>query len=441
MPENWKTYNLGNLIEHQKGFAFKSKWYQNSGAIIVRVSDTTDNSIDISTCNKIDIDLASSYERFKIQFNDIVIATVGSWPPNYASVVGKVIKVPQEADGSLLNQNAVRLRTKNPEKFDQKFIYYLMKSKTFLKYIVHSAQGSANQASIKLTDIFNFSFSLPNISEQKSIASILSALDDKIELNLQMNKTLEEMAMALYKHWFVDFGPFQDGEFVDSELGEIPKGWEVKQLEDIIKFSNGYAFKSKQLLKEEEPDTFHIFKMGHIQKGGGLKADGTKSWIKKRDCKGLDKFILRTGDILMSMTDMKDNMTILGHTALMNENNKFIVNQRVGLLRVANNCGIDYPYVFLLTNSSDFIQRLRSQANSGVQVNLSTNAIKSAKVVVPNKEVNVKFNNITLPYYESINQNALENQTLTKLRDTLLPKLISGEVRVKDAEKTLSEVL
>jgi type I restriction enzyme S subunit len=181
--------------------------------------------------------------------------------------------------------------------------------------------------------------------------------------------------------------------------------------------------------------------MGHIQKGGGLKANGTKSWMRKSDCNGLDRYILKVGDILMSMTDMKDNMTILGHTALMNENQKYIVNQRVGLLRINNEVGIGYPFIYILTNSFDYIERLRSQANSGVQVNLSTDAIKSSNVITPDKEVNGKFHEITLPLFEQINQNANENQTLTILRDTLLPKLISGEVRVKEAEKIMEEVL
>jgi type I restriction enzyme S subunit len=248
------------------------------------------------------------------------------------------------------------------------------------------------------------------------------------------------MARVLYKHWFVDFGPFQNGTFVESELGEIPDGWEVKRLDNIIKFSNGYAFKSENLLKLEEENCFHVFKMGHIQKGGGLKASGTKSWIRKSDCVGLEKYVLKVGDILMSMTDMKDNMTILGHTALMNENGKYIVNQRVGLLRIKNKINIDYPFVYLLTNNSEFLERLRSQANSGVQVNLSTDSIKSAKSLIPPEHINKKFNDIVMPYFENINHNAIENQTLTKLRDTLLPKLISGEMRLKEFREAFVEV-
>jgi type I restriction enzyme S subunit len=247
-----------------------------------------------------------------------------------------------------------------------------------------------------------------------------------------MNKTLEEMAMALYKHWFVDFGPFKDGEFVESEMGMIPKGWEVKNLGELIDFTNGYAFKSGDLEKDDCDECYHVFKMGHINKGGGLRSDGTKSWISKSKCSKLEKYVLKVGDILMSMTDMKDNMTILGHTALINENDKYIVNQRVGLIRPLNEMNIGYPYLYITTNSREFIEKLRSQANSGVQVNLSTQAIKEAKILAPIKSVNNEFNEIVLPLFQKINQNLIENQTLIKQRDTMLPKLISGELKLKD---------
>jgi type I restriction enzyme S subunit len=138
---------------------------------------------------------------------------------------------------------------------------------------------------------------------------------------------------------------------------------------------------------------------------------------------------------------MKDNMTILGHTALMNENEKYIVNQRVGLLRVNNSKNIGYPFIYLLTNSKDYIDSLRSQANSGVQVNLSTNAIKSSKVITPPSDVNLRFNIACLPLFEKINETSKENQTLTQFRDTLLPKLISGEVRLKEFEQEISAAL
>lgn len=326
----------------------------------------------------------------------------------------------------------------NPNIADFNFVYYLIKAN--IERIKGYGTGTTF-AEVSATVVKNLKFYLPDLPTQTAIAEILSSLDDKIELNNKINQELENLAQTLFKQWFIDFEfpnengePYKSsgGEMVESELGEIPKGWEVGVLEDLIDFSNGNAFKSKELLKEDIGDCYHVFKMGHIKKGGGLNADGTKSYYEKSKAKKLDKYVLRVGDLLMCMTDMKGNVALLGHTALMNENDKYIVNQRVGLLRPNNDLGIDFPYLYILTNSNDFIEDLRSRANSGVQVNLSTSEIKVSKVLLPPKAINVEFDNCVKAFFESIFNNTKENQELTNLRDTLLPKLISGELEVAE---------
>ncbi len=136
----------------------------------------------------------------------------------------------------------------------------------------------------------------------------------------------------------------------------------------------------------------------------------------------------------MAMTDMKDNVAILGNTAVMPLDNEYIVNQRVGHLRTNGYKGVTYPFIYLLTNSTDFLVDLRSRANSGVQVNLSSSEIKASQTVLPSEEVNNAFSEITLPMFEIIINNQLENQRLAQLRDTLLPKLMSGELDVSDID-------
>ena len=136
----------------------------------------------------------------------------------------------------------------------------------------------------------------------------------------------------------------------------------------------------------------------------------------------------------MAMTDMKDNVAILGNTALMTLDNQYIVNQRVGLLRSNGYKGTSYAYIYLLTNSFDFLKDLRSRANSGVQVNLSSNEIKNSPVLIASNAVNEEFNALTEPLLIMIMANDIENQRLATLRDTLLPKLISGELDVSSLE-------
>ena len=233
-----------------------------------------------------------------------------------------------------------------------------------------------------------------------------------LELTKKINSTMEEMATLMFKRWFVDFEfPNEDNQPYKSSGGEmyynevlqkeIPIGWKNGVLSDICDFFNGYGFVAKYLLEAEIDNCYSVFKMGNIKKGGGFQEDKTKSFIKKDKCNGLDKFVLKKGDILMAMTDMKGNVALLGHTAMMNQDDKFIVNQRVGLLRVNNDIGIGSPYVFLLTNNEKFIEDLRGRANSGVQVNLSTSEIKNSKIVLAPKEINEKFDSIVSLFFKN----------------------------------------
>ena len=162
--------------------------------------------------------------------------------------------------------------------------------------------------------------------------------------------------------------------------------------------------------------------------------EGTKSWFPKQQSANLQKYILRKGDILMAMTDMKDHVAILGNTAVMGLDGQYILNQRVGLLRCKKKYEISYPYIFLLTNSPAFLKDLRIRANSGVQVNLSSNEIKNASILIAPDEINSKFNRIIEPMFEIIFKNDIEIDCLSTLRDTLLPKLMSGEIDVSKIE-------
>ena len=303
------------------------------------------------------------------------------------------------------------------------FVYYL------LKYNKDKIEGMGSGTTFKEVSgntMKNIVVSVPKDKKvQEKISSMLGSIDDKIEENERINNNLEQQAMAIFKSWFVDLEPFN---------GTMPSDWEIVPLEKIVSFQNGYAFQSKELLNEPSSDCYQVFKQGHIARGGGFIPDGTKSWFPKSLTSKLERFVLKKGDVLMAMTDMKDNVAILGNTAVIPRDNEYIVNQRVGHLRAKGYKGITYPFVYLLTNSTDFLVDLRSRANSGVQVNLSSAEIKASQTVLPTEKVNTAFSEITLPMFETIINNQLENQLLTQLRDTILPKFMSGELDVSDID-------
>lgn len=299
-----------------------------------------------------------------------------------------------------------------------KYLYYVMSLIDLNNY-----NEGTTIPSLRTETLNRLEFDIPSLQEQEMILSCLNPIDEKIELNNAINNNLEQQAQMLFQSWYVDFEPFG---------GSMPTDWEIVSLDTIADFQNGYAFKSSDLLSEPLSDAYRVFKQGHINRGGGFNAEGTKSWYPKADAKTLTKYILHKGDILMAMTDMKDNVAILGNTAIMPVDDEYIVNQRVGLLRANGKNRITYPFIYLLTNSKDFLTDLRSRANSGVQVNLSSAEIKASETVLAPKEINEEFAAIATPMLEKMMANQLENERLSQLRDTLLPKLMSGEIDISE---------
>ena len=411
----WKTVRAGEFCSFVTDGTHDSPKPQSQGRKLITSKHLKGDHIDfdsanwISECDYQKIIARSAVEQWDILFS--MIGTIGTIYLEKSPIVEYACK----------NMGVFKFAGNAENAF---WMYYYLKSPQAKEYIQSHLRGST-QAYVPLGSLREMPVSIPDRETRNRIVSLLKPLDEKIATNRAINDNLEQQAQALFKSWFVEFKPFN---------GTMPSDWEIVPLEKIADFQNGYAFKSKELLNEPSPDCYQVFKQGHIARGGGFIPDGTKSWYPKSIASKLEKFVLKKGDILMAMTDMKDNVAILGNTAVMPLDNEYIVNQRVGHLRANGYKGVTYPFIYLLTNSTDFLVDLRSRANSGVQVNLSSSEIKASQTVLPSEEVNNAFSEITLPMFEIIINNQLENQRLAQLRDTLLPKLISGELDVSTVE-------
>lgn len=379
----------------------------------------TKNKIENIQYIDLNIDKLPSRARRKVKLNNIIYSTVRPNQMHYGILT-------QDIPENFLVSTGFAVLDVDTTQADPYFVYYsLIRNDNTTALQAIAEQSTSAYPSIKPSNIKNREILLPPLETQQKIASILSSIDDKIELNNSINNNLEQQAQAIFKSWFVDFEPFGN---------TMPFEWNIGKLEEIVEFSNGYAFKSSELLSCPDVDCYNVFKQGHINRGGGFNPLGTKSWYPKDKAKNLGKYILKKGDILMAMTDMKDNVAILGNTALMGVDDQYIVNQRVGLLRAKNDYNISYPFIYILTNSTDFLADLRKRANSGVQVNLSSTEIKNSDVIIATKDINSKFDNIVKPFFEQIFINNIENSRLIQLRDTLLPKLMSGEIDVSEVD-------
>lgn len=308
-----------------------------------------------------------------------------------------------------------------------KYLYYYFKIHN-LRYL---DSGSA-QSQITINDLKNVKVPIPDKNMQQIVVDILEKLDRKVELNKKINDNLQELINNLYIKYFINFDEYC-GEYKESDLGMIPENFDVDTLGNVITFSNGYGWNSKDMFDNSIENSYKVFKMGNINIGGGINKAKTKSWIKKDKANNLEQYISKKGDILMCMTDMKNSGNpLLGHTALIDKDGEFVINQRVGIIRCNKKLG--YSYIYTLSNLKHFIKDIRSRANSGVQVNLTTKGICDTLVLVPDDVTLKKFQKAAEPLYEKIFNNNNENEVLEQLRDTLLPKLMNGEIDLDKIE-------
>ena len=279
------------------------------------------------------------------------------------------------------------------KKVDKEFIYYVLTSANFKRNITNEATGTTIK-NVSLKQMREYKFYIPcNLADQRRIASILSSLDRKIELNNKINADLEEMAQAIFKNWFVDFEPFKDGKFVNSELGMIPEGWKVGILEDLITIKYGKDH------KKLEGGTFPVYGSGGLMRF-------VKSWLYN----GESVLIPRKGTL--------DNIMYVCEKFWTVDTMFFSVPK------------MDYvmKYVYNYIKRFDF-----RKMNEGTSVPSNTAArLNKMQILIPTQEVLEMYDKILCSIYNKRNMNTIESRTLSLLRDTLLPRLMSGEIEVPE---------
>jgi type I restriction enzyme S subunit len=299
-----------------------------------------------------------------------------------------------------------------------KFLYLYLTSNEVLETLQQVAEArSGTFPQITFSQVAELKLNLPPIPEQKAIVATLSALDDMIELNNQINKTLEEMAQAIFKSWFVDFEPFKDGEFEDSELGLIPKGWRVGKLSDVGEIiGGGTPSKSKPEYYSEigipwiTPKDLSINKNKYISRG---EIDISELGLRESSARLMPK-----GTVLFS------SRAPIGYIAI--AKNAVTTNQ--GFKSVVPFENISSEYIYLLLKNS--INEIESRATGSTFKEISGGEMKKVPIILPPKEIIRKFNEIATTLGKTQASLEDENNILMSIRDTLLPKLMSGEIRV-----------
>ena len=308
----------------------------------------------------------------------------------YGATAGKscIVKVPMTTNQACCNL------TINDEIADYEFVYYSLKND--YTTLASLANGGAQQ-NLNAQIIKDYVLQMPSLADQRRIASILSSLDRKIELNNKINADLEEMAQAIFKNWFVDFEPFKDGKFVDSELGMIPEGWKVGLLGELCNFKRGKNLLTKNAIDEGVPVV-----------AGGLEPSCYHN-------------VANTGAPVITVSGSGANAGFMRmyHVPVWASDCSFIDISCENFY---------FVYCFLKVNS-----KLLKHAQTGaVQPHVKPSDIHDFELVIPDKESIYDFQDKVKPFFDKIALIQKENSRLSLLRDTLLPRLMSGEIEVPE---------
>ena len=337
-----------------------------------------------------------------------------------------------------------------PNVTDNDFAYYLTRWNTVRDYAIGQMTGTSGRQRVPTDSLDHLIIPVPPLPEQRAIAHILGTLDDKIELNRRMNETLEEMARALFKSWFVDFEPvrakmegrwrrgeslpgmpaelyelFPDG-MVDSELGEIPAGWEVRSLSECIDVARGLSYKGSGLSSDGVP----MHNLNSIFEGGGYKDDG----IKYYDGAYKSRHVAQSGDVIVANTEQGHLRLLIGFAAIVPQRfgDYGLFSHHLYKVRPNSSLAITPDFVFQLLNTPAMHDTVSGYA-TGTTVNmLPVDALKIPSIVVPPNQLIPAFSAIAKTTRIKQEQCIVESRSLAALRDALLPKLVSGEFRVED---------
>lgn len=365
-----------------------------------------------------------------------------------------------------VNNHAHILKGKNGNNTD--FICYALQVADVNSYISGSTRPKITQRDMKNIPVY-----CPPIKEQKAIAHVLGSLDDKIELNRQMNETLEAMAQALFKSWFVDFDPvidnvlaagnpipdewleraeqrqamqhntsdndnqairalFPDAFECTEEMGWIPEGWSELQIKDIATVVKGKSYKSSELSESETA----LVTLKSFKRGGGYRLDGLKEYTGKYK----KEQEVRAGDLVIAYTDVTQAADLIGKPAMVIDDIRYkhlVISLDVAVVRP----DIDSQkyYLYGLAQTESFQSHNYSHSTGTTVLHLSKNAVPDYYFCLPSEKLLKVYTDIVEPLFISVNNKIGEIKNLEKLRDTLLPKLMSGELRIADAAAVVEE--
>jgi len=432
VSDSWKAVNLGNLVDITHGFAFKGEFFCDNppGDILL-----TPGNFAVGggfKTDKFKYYVGSVPEEFVLKKGDLLVTMTDLSKAGDTLGYPAILPAPPRGSRYLHNQRLGKVIILPHAPVRKDFLYYLFQIELYRNEVLASATGTT----VKHTSprrIKAFSFFLPPEEEQQAIAHILGTLDDKIELNQQMNQNLEAITQAIFKSWFVDFDPVRakmEGRqpagmdaataalfpdlLEDLQVGETPKEWEIKPLDEVANFLNGLAL---QKYPPTGNEYLPVIKIAELRKGVTESSGRASPNIDNR-------YIIADGEVLFSWSGSLEVCVWCGGKGALNQH----------LFKVTS---ADYPkwfyYQWLKYYLPDFQAIAASKATT--MGHIQRHHLSEAQAVVPPADTLQIMDKTMAPLLNRVISNSIESHTLTAIRDSLLLKLMSGEIRVKDAEK------
>ena len=418
---------IGELCEFVNGGAWSDKEYVDKGISVLKVSNLQREGIDFGRIDYLPETSRARYSKHLLRKNDLVIATVGSHPSLVNSAAGRATIIPKKAEGYLLNQNAVCLRTCAPGVLAQKYLAYVGKTESFQHFIQQRGRGAANQMRIAIGSIKEYELDLPEIGIQRRISSILSAYDDLIENNLKRIKLLEELAQRTYEEWFVKFRVAGEALEVNREMG-LPEGWERKRADEL------FTIKIGKTPPREQEEWF--------------KTDGTGiKWASIKDMNNAATFIHNTSECITEEGVEKFNMNVaskgtvilsfkltVGKVAIVTED--MVTNEAIAHFNIPNSSLFQKEFVYCHLKQFNY-HSLGSTSSIGTAIN--SKIVKAMDFLEPELSVLKKFQVLIEPVFYQLENLQTQNLRLKESRDILLPRLMNGSIHVEPADSEADE--
>lgn len=422
-----QVYKLGKLCKVGSSKRIHLSDYVSEGVPFYRSKEV----IELANKKNISETLFISQEKFneiKQKFpvpckNDILITSVGT--------IGIPYLVENE-NFYFKDGNLTWLRDFDENLVDINFIFYFLKSNSFKKQVLNNNIGAVQKA-LTIDYLRTVNVNLPIKTVQKKIASVLSDLDKKIELNNQINATLEQMAKTLYDYWFVQFDfPDDNGKPYKSSGGEmvynetlkrdIPKGWKVETLDKHISIKRGISYKSHEIQETGTP----FLNLNSFYLNGSFKVEGTKFFNGTTKSENL----LKTGDLVVAVTDVTRNADIIGKSFIVPNiyEESFLMSCDVAMIKSEK---LPNSYLEKLFNSYNYHEYIKHYASGTLVLHLDTKGIGWFETFIPSSNVLKKYDDLVQQIIARKIESIKQNAELTKLRDWLLPMLMNGQITVQ----------